>query len=317
MVKISTIGHRVESVLESRDLPDKSRQYKAASLSPIKDWNILARSIKKKKKEKKMPVASMIELLEAGVHFGHQTQRWNPKMKPYIYGARNGIYVLDLRKTSEKLDEAYEIVREFAARGKNIVFVGTKKQATEVVAQEAQRCGMYYINRRWLGGMLTNFETIRGRVNKLRELEEFVNSGHVEKLPKKEVVQIMKKMEKLSKTLGGIKEMRGMPDLLFVVDQKKEDIAIAEANKLHIPVICLADTNADPDGIDYIIPGNDDAIRAIKLIASKLADAVLEGKQLKENKAVSAKKVEEIKAEDAGVVEENSEEQPVEEKAEV
>lgn len=152
-----------------------------------------------------MPVASMIDLLEAGVHFGHQTQRWNPKMKPYIYGARNGIYVLDLRKTSDKLDEAYNIVKEFAARGKNVLFVGTKKQATEVVAEEATRCGMYYINRRWLGGLLTNFETIRGRVNKLRELEDFVNSGHIEKLPKKEVVQMTKKLEKLSKTLGGIK----------------------------------------------------------------------------------------------------------------
>ena len=261
-----------------------------------------------------MPVASMIDLLEAGVHFGHQTQRWNPKMKPYIYGARNGIYVLDLRKTSDKLDEAYAIVREFAARGKNVLFVGTKKQASDVVAQEAERCGMYYINRRSLGGLLTNFETIRGRVNKLRELEEFVNSGHIEKLPKKEVVQITKKLEKLSKTLGGIKEMRGMPDLIFVVDQKKEDIAIAEANKLHIPVICLADTNANPDGIDYIIPGNDDAIRSIKLIASKLADAVLEGKQLRENKAVGAK-AETIKAEDAGVeapAEEAKEEAPAE-----
>ncbi len=250
-----------------------------------------------------MPVASMIELLEAGVHFGHQTQRWNPKMKPYIYGARNGIYVLDLRKTSEKLDEAYNIVKEFAARGKNIVFVGTKKQASEVVAQEAERCGMYYINRRWLGGMLTNFETIRTRVNKLREIEDFVNSGTINQLPKKEIAQMTRKLEKLSKTLGGIKEMRGMPDLIFVVDQKKEDIAIAEANKLHIPVICLADTNADPEGIDYIIPGNDDAIRAIKLIASKLADAVLEGKQLRENKAAGAK-AESIKAEDAGVTEE-------------
>jgi small subunit ribosomal protein S2 len=259
------------------------------------------------KKGDPMPVASMIDLLEAGVHFGHQTQRWNPKMKPYIYGARNGIYVLDLRKTSDKLDEAYAIVREFAARGKNVLFVGTKKQATEVIAEEATRCGMYYINRRWLGGMLTNFETIRGRVNKLRELEEFVNSGHIEKLPKKEVVQMTKKLEKLSKTLGGIKEMRGMPDIIFVVDQKKEDIAIAEANKLHIPVICLADTNANPDGIDYIIPGNDDAIRSIKLIASKLADAVLEGKQLRENKAVGAK-AETIKAEDAGVVETPAEE---------
>ncbi len=248
-----------------------------------------------------MPVASMIELLDAGVHFGHQTQRWNPKMKPYIYGARNGIYVVDLRKTTQKLDEAYAIVREYAAKGKNVVFVGTKKQASEVVAQEAQRAGAYYINRRWLGGMLTNFETIRGRVNKLRELEEFVASGHIEKLPKKEVAQIMRKLSKLSKTLGGIKEMRGMPDLLFIVDQKKEAIAIAEANKLNLPVVCLADTNANPDGIDYIIPGNDDAIRSIRLIASKLADAILEGKQLRENKATQTVKIEAIKAEDAGV----------------
>lgn len=251
-----------------------------------------------------MPVASMIELLDAGVHFGHQTQRWNPKMKPYIYGARNGIYVLDLRKTSEKLDEAYAIVRDCAAKGKNVVFVGTKKQAVDVVAEEATRAGAYYVNRRWLGGMLTNFETIRGRVNKLREIEEFSTSGQIEKLPKKEISQMMRKLGKLTKTLGGIKEMRGMPDLLVVIDQKKEAIAIAEANKLNIPVICLADTNADPDGIDYIIPGNDDAIRAIKLVCSKLADAVLEGKQLRENKANQMSKIQSIKAEDAGVAEE-------------
>ncbi len=248
-----------------------------------------------------MPTASMIELLEAGVHFGHQTQRWNPKMKPYIYGARNGIYVFDLRKTSDLLDKAYEIVREFAARNKNILFVGTKKQAAEVVAEEAQRAGAYYINRRWLGGMLTNFETIRGRVNKLRELEDFLNSGHAEKLPKKEIAQLNRQLAKLSKTLGGIKEMRGLPDLLFVIDQKKDEIAILEAKKLGIPVICLADTNADPSNIDYVIPGNDDAIRSIKLITSKLADAVLEGKQLKENKANTTAKIEEIKPEDAGV----------------
>lgn len=248
-----------------------------------------------------MPVASMIELLDAGVHFGHQTQRWNPKMKPYIYGARNGIYVLDLRKTTQKLDEAYAVAREYAAKGKNVVFVGTKRQAADVVAEESQRAGAYYINRRWLGGMLTNFETIRGRVNKLRELEEFVASGHIEKLPKKEIAQMMRKLAKLSKTLGGIKDMRGMPDLLFVVDQKKEDIAIAEANKLNIPVICLADTNANPEGIDYIIPGNDDAIRAIRLISGKIADAILEGKQLRENKAVQTVKIDAIKAEDAGV----------------
>ena len=250
-----------------------------------------------------MAVASMIELLEASVHFGHQTQQWNPKMKQYIYGARNGIYVLDLRKTTDLLDKAYEVVRDFAAKNKNILFVGTKKQASEVVTEEAKRAGAYYINRRWLGGMLTNFETIRTRVNKLRELEDFVSSGHVEKLPKKEQAQIARQLAKLSRTLGGIKEMRGLPDLIFVVDQKKEAIAIAEANKLNIPVICLADTNANPEGIDYIIPGNDDAIRSVKLIASKLADAVLEGKQLKEAKANSGK-IESIKAEDAGVAEE-------------
>lgn len=248
-----------------------------------------------------MPAASMIELLEAGVHFGHQTQRWNPKMKPYIYGARNGIYVFDLRKTSDLLDKAYEVTREFAARNKNILFVGTKKQAAEVVAEEAQRSGAYYINRRWLGGMLTNFETIRGRVSKLRELEDFLNSGHADKLPKKEIAQLNRQLAKLSKTLGGIKEMRGLPDLIFVIDQKKDEIAIAEANKLGIPVICLADTNADPSNVDYVIPGNDDAIRSIKLITSKLADAVLEGKQLRENNANTSKKIEEIKAEDAGV----------------
>lgn len=249
-----------------------------------------------------MPVASMIELLEAGVHFGHQTQRWNPKMKPYIYGARNGIYVIDLRKTTDLLDAAYAVVRDYAARGKNVLFVGTKKQAADVVAEEAVRAGAYYINRRWLGGMLTNFETIRSRVNKLKELEDFISSGHVEKLPKKEVAQINRQVAKLSKTLGGIKEMRGLPDLIFIVDQQKELIAIKEANKLNIPVICLADTNADPEGIDYIIPGNDDAIRSVKLIVSRLADAVLEGKQLKENNANTTAKIEEIKAEDAGVV---------------
>ena len=199
------------------------------------------------------------------------------------------------------LDEAYAVVRDFAARGKNVLFVGTKKQAADVVAEEAKRAGAYYINRRWLGGMLTNFETIRSRVNKLRELEDFIASGHVEKLPKKEIAQINRQVSKLSKTLGGIKEMRGLPDVIFIVDQQKELIAIKEANKLNIPVICLADTNANPEGIDYIIPGNDDAIRSIKLIVSRLADAVLEGKQLKENKANTTAKIEEIKAEDAGV----------------
>ena len=250
-----------------------------------------------------MSTASLIELLEAGVHFGHQTQHWNPKMKPYIYGARNGIYILDLRKTTDLLDAAYNAVRDMAAKGRNVLFVGTKKQAADVVAEEATRAGAYYINRRWLGGMLTNFETIRGRVNKLRELEEFVSSGHAEKLPKKEQAQLNRQIAKLSKTLGGIKEMRGLPDIIFVIDQAKEDIAIAEANKLGIPVICLADTNANPDGINYIVPGNDDAIRSIKLIASKLADAVLEGKQLRENNANKKEKIEAITAADAGVEE--------------
>ncbi|MCD8378391.1 MAG: 30S ribosomal protein S2 [Candidatus Gastranaerophilales bacterium] len=248
-----------------------------------------------------MAVASLVELLEAGVHFGHQTRHWNPKMKPFIYGARNGIYVLDLRKTTDLLDKAYEVVRDYAARNKNVLFVGTKKQASEVVSEEAMRAGAYYINRRWLGGMLTNFDTIRARVNKLRELEEFISSGHVEKLPKKEQAQLNRQLAKLSKTLGGIKEMRGLPDIIFIVDQKKEAIAIAEANKLNIPVICLADTDADPDNVDFIIPGNDDAIRSVKLVTSKLADAVLEGKELKAAKANESKKIESIKPEDAGV----------------
>ena len=263
-----------------------------------------------------MPVASMIELLDAGVHFGHQTQRWNPKMKPYIYGARNGIYVLDLRKTTKLLDDAYAMVREYAAKGKNVLFVGTKKQAADVVAEEAKRVGAYYVNRRWLGGMMTNYETIKKRVNKLRETEEFIESGNVDKLPKKEVAQINKNLEKLSKTLGGIKEMRGMPDILVVIDQKKELIAIKEANKLNIPVICLADTNADPDGIDCIIPGNDDAIRSIKLIVSKLADAVEEGKKLRENKAASTQKIESVTAKDAGIEEVKEEEKVSEEETE-
>ncbi len=245
-----------------------------------------------------MAVAELVELLDAGLHFGHQTQKWNPKMKPYIFGAKNGIYILDLRKTSDLLDAACNAAREYASKGKNIVFVGTKKQATDVVKEESARAGAYYINRRWLGGMITNFETIRGRVNKLRELESFLESGHANKLPKKEIAQLNRQIAKLSKTLGGIKDMKGMPDMLFVVDQRKELIAIQEANKLNIPVICLADTNANPDGIDYLIPGNDDAIRSIKLVASKLADAILEGKELRENKATKGK-IEKMTASDA------------------
>ena len=261
--------------------------------------------INEKGENKNMPVASMVELLEAGVHFGHKTQQWNPKMKKYIFGERNGIYILDLQKTTELLDQAYELVRDYAARGRNVVFVGTKKQASEIVAEEAKRGGAYYINRRWLGGMLTNFETIRGRINKLRELESLKESGHFERLPKKEVAVLTRQLEKLEKTLGGIKEMRGMPDLLFVIDQKKELIAIQEANKMNIPIIALVDTNGDPSDVNIVIPGNDDAIRSIKLIVSKMVDAILEGKAIRESKAQIADdaKVEEVKPEDANVSE--------------
>ncbi|MDD3594637.1 MAG: 30S ribosomal protein S2 [Candidatus Gastranaerophilales bacterium] len=235
-----------------------------------------------------MPTATMVELLEAGAHFGHQTQRWNPKMKKYIYGERNGIYIINLEKTTGMLDKAYEIVKTYASKGKNVVFVGTKKQAVDVIKEEALRAGAFFINRRWLGGTLTNFETIRTRINKLRELEDLKEQGYFEKLPKKEAAALNKQLEKLQATLGGVKEMRGMPDLLFVIDQKKELIAIKEANKINIPVVCVVDTNSDPDGIDYVIPANDDAIRAIRLIASKMADAVLEGKQIKEAMGVDA-----------------------------
>ena len=250
-----------------------------------------------------MPVASMIELLEAGVHFGHQTRRWNPKMKKYIYGERNGIYIIDLQKTTKLLDDAYEVVREYAARGKNIVFVGTKKQASEIIEEEAKRCGAYFINRRWLGGTLTNFETIRSRINKLRELEEFKNSGHFDRLPKKEVSAMTRQLTKLSKTLGGIKEMRGMPDLIFIVDQKRELLAIQEANKVKIPIVGIVDTNCDPDNIDYVIPGNDDAIRSIRLVTGKIAEAVIEGHKRRESsRRTLPEKIEEIKPEDAGVI---------------
>lgn len=225
-----------------------------------------------------MPVASLEELLEAGVHFGHQTKRWNPKMKRYIWGERNGIYILDLTKTTLLLDEAFNFVKQAASQSKKIVFVGTKKQAAPIVEEEAKRCGAYFINKRWLGGTLTNFETIRTRINKLRELEDMRDNGIFDRLPKKEVAVLSRQLAKLERSLGGIKEMRGMPDILFVVDQRRELIAVQEANKAGIPIVGIADTNCDPDIMDYVIPGNDDAIRAIKLITSKMADAVLEGK---------------------------------------
>jgi len=224
-----------------------------------------------------MPVASLQELLEAGVHFGHQVHRWNPKMKPYIWGERNGIYIIDLTKTSQLLDEAYEFMRKSAAQGKKIVFVGTKRQASDIVEEEARRCGAYFISKRWLGGTLTNFETIRTRINKLRELEDMRDNGHFERLGKKEVAVLTRQLNKLERSLGGIKEMRGMPDVLFVIDQRRELIAVQEAAKIGIPIVGIIDTNCSPENINYVIPGNDDATRSIRLITRKISDAILEG----------------------------------------
>jgi len=226
-----------------------------------------------------LPVASMRQLLEAGVHFGHQTRRWNPKMRPFIYGEKNGIYIIDLEQTSRSLDKACDYIRQTASEKKNIVFVGTKKQAAETVEEEAKRCGAYYVNRRWLGGMLTNFETIRLRINRLKELEEMRDTGEFYRRPKKEVAVLTRELVKLDKSLGGIKNMRGRPDVLFIIDQKREINAVNEAKKAGISTVGIIDTNCDPDGIDYVIPGNDDAIRSIKLITSKIADSILEGKQ--------------------------------------
>ncbi|MDI9512489.1 MAG: 30S ribosomal protein S2 [Bacillota bacterium] len=226
-----------------------------------------------------MAVVSMKQLLEAGVHFGHQTRRWNPKMAPYIFTDRNGIYIIDLQKTVKKVEEAYNFVRELSEQGKDILFVGTKKQAQESIEVEAKRCGMYYVNQRWLGGMLTNYKTIRQRIKRLDQLDEMETNGSFDVLPKKEVIKLKLERDKLEKNLGGIRKMKGLPGAIFVVDPRKERIAIAEARNLGIPIIAIVDTNCDPDEVDYIIPGNDDAIRAVKLFASKIADAVLEGRQ--------------------------------------
>ncbi|SFH49635.1 small subunit ribosomal protein S2 [Tindallia magadiensis] len=226
-----------------------------------------------------MSVVSMKQLLEAGVHFGHQTRRWNPKMSKFIFTERNGIYIIDLQKTVKKVDEAYRIIKEIAEENGNILFVGTKKQAQESIEEEAKRCGMYYVNQRWLGGMLTNYQTIKKRIHRLRELEKMEEDGTFDLLPKKEVIQLRHEMDRLEKFLGGIKDMKEMPKAVFVVDPRKERIAILEAKKLGIPVIAIVDTNCDPDEVDYVIPGNDDAIRAVKLLASTMADAVLEGRQ--------------------------------------
>lgn len=226
-----------------------------------------------------MAVISMKQLLEAGVHFGHQTRRWNPKMARYIFTERNGIYIIDLQKTVKKVDEAYNFVHDLAADGGTMLFVGTKKQAQESVKEEAERCGMYFVNERWLGGMLTNFQTIQKRVNRLKELEKMETEGVFEILPKKEVANLRHEMEKLERFLGGIKTMKKLPDALFIVDPRKERIAVAEARRLNIPIVGIVDTNCDPDEIDVVIPANDDAIRAVKLLTAKMADAILEGQQ--------------------------------------
>ncbi|MBO4848885.1 MAG: 30S ribosomal protein S2 [Clostridia bacterium] len=226
-----------------------------------------------------MSVISMKQLLEAGVHFGHQTRRWNPKMREYIFTERNGIYIIDLQKTVKKIDEAYNFVRDVAMDNGTVLFVGTKKQAQESIEQEAKRCEMFYVNQRWLGGLLTNFKTIQSRIAKLREIERMEEDGSFDLLPKKEVVKLKYIQDKLEKNLGGIKEMKKLPSCMFVVDPRKEHIAVQEARCLGIPIVAIVDTNCDPDDVDYVIPGNDDAIRAVKLIAAKIADAVLEGKQ--------------------------------------
>ena len=239
-----------------------------------------------------MGVVSMKQLLEAGVHFGHQTRRWNPKMARYIFTERNGIYIIDLQKTVKKLEEAYMFVREVAANGDSVLFVGTKKQAGESIKEEAERAGAHYVNARWLGGMLTNFKTIRQRIQRLEQLRKMQEDGTFDRLPKKEVGKLELEIEKLEKYLGGIKTMNKLPGALFIVDPRKERIAVAEAKKLGIPIVAIVDTNCDPDEIDYVIPGNDDAIRAVKLIASTMADAIIEGRQ----GAQSAEDVEEEEA---------------------
>ena len=240
-----------------------------------------------------MAVVSMKQLLEAGVHFGHQTRRWNPKMATYIFTERNGIYIIDLQKTVKKLEEAYNFVREIAAEGKNVLFVGTKKQAQESVKEEALRAGAYYVNARWLGGMLTNFTTIRTRINRLNQLKKMAEDGTFELLPKKEVIKLNLEIEKLEKFLGGIKDMKDFPGALFIVDPRKEKIAVSEAKKLGIPVVAIVDTNCDPDEIDYVIPGNDDAIRAVKLIAGAMANAIIEGREGQMGAAAVAEETEE------------------------
>ncbi len=244
-----------------------------------------------------MGVVSMKQLLEAGVHFGHQTRRWNPKMARYIFTERNGIYIIDLQKTVKKLDEAYMFVRDLAANGGTVLFVGTKKQAGDSVREEATRAGAYYVNARWLGGMMTNFKTIRRRIDRLAQLRKMEEDGTFDRLPKKEVSKLNLEIEKLEKFLGGIKDMKKLPAAMFIVDPRKEKIAVAEAKKLGIPIVAIVDTNCDPDEIDYVIPGNDDAIRAVKLLSATMADAIIEGRQGAESAEAAAEKEEEAAAE--------------------
>ncbi len=241
-----------------------------------------------------MAVVSMKQLLEAGVHFGHQTRRWNPKMAPYIFTERNGIYIIDLQKTVRKLEEAYNFVREISTEGKSVLFVGTKKQAQDSVREEALRAGAYYVNARWLGGMLTNFTTIRRRIERLKQLRTMESDGTFDLLPKKEVIKLNLEIEKLEKFLGGIKDMKDIPGALFIVDPRKERIAVAEAKKLGIPIVAIVDTNCDPDEIDYVIPGNDDAIRAVKLISGAMANAIIEGNEGKMGAAAESEEEETV-----------------------
>ena len=256
-----------------------------------------------------MSVISMKQLLEAGVHFGHQTRRWNPKMAEYIFTERNGIYIIDLQKTVKKVEEAYFFIREIAMNGDDVLYVGTKKQAQDSIKEEAERSGQYYVNARWLGGMLTNFKTIRKRIDRLNQLENMEQNGLFDVLPKKEVIKLKAEMEKLEKYLGGIKNMKKLPGVMFIVDPRKERNAILEARKLGIPVVAIVDTNCDPDEVDYVIPGNDDAIRAVKLIASKVADAILEGRQGEQLESEDAQAVsdEEAKINEGDAVEAEAE----------
>ncbi|MBP3218309.1 MAG: 30S ribosomal protein S2 [Lachnospiraceae bacterium] len=255
-----------------------------------------------------MSVVTMKQLLEAGVHFGHQTRRWNPKMAPYIFTERNGIHIIDLQKSVIKVDEAYKAVFEIAEQGGTILFVGTKKQAQDAVKTEAERCGMYYVNERWLGGMLTNFKTIQSRIERLKKIEKMSQDGTFDVLPKKEVAKLQKEWDKLEKNLGGIKEMTRIPDAIFVVDPKKEKICVAEAHALGITLIGIGDTNCDPEDLDYVIPGNDDAIRAVKLLTGKMADAVIEAHQGEENVAADEESQEALAAESAASEAEQAEE---------